>query len=166
MDACRVAVRSGAKNVYVVYRRSEAEMPADAKEIEEAREEGVEFKFLTNPTSVVGKGKVTGLNCVKMELGEEDASGRRSVSPIAGSDFVLDVDLCIMAIGTSFDKDANAAVKSELSPKGGIVTDMSTSATSRPGVFAGGDIVTGPKTVVHAMGAGKKAAIAIMEYLK
>lgn len=167
MDACRSAIRTGADKVYVVYRRSRAEMPADPSEVKEAEEEGIEFLFLTNPVEVKGQnGKITGLECMRMELGEPDASGRRRPVPVEGSNFVLDVDLCIMAIGTHFDEALNSGIKEvTVSKKGGIEADKETQATSRKGVYAGGDTVTGPKTVIAAMGAGKRAAVAIAEYL-
>ena len=166
MDACRAAVRAGADKVYVVYRRSLAEMPADPAELKEAEDEGVEFLYLTNPVAVKGKGKVTGLECVKMELGEPDASGRRRPIPIEGSNFTLKVDQCIMAIGTKADKDVNTAITDVDTDRWScIVADADTQATSRKGVFAGGDTVTGPKTVIAAMGAGKKAAASIDAYL-
>ena len=166
MDACRCAARTGAKKVYVVYRRSEAEMPADPAEVRDAIEEGVEFMYLTNPVAVKGEGKVTGLECLKMQLGEPDASGRRRPIPIEGSNFILDVDYVIMAIGTDFDpKTTCAAGGAELNRKGAFVVDPATQASSVPGVYAGGDNVTGPKTVVAAMVAGQKAGKAIAEYL-
>ena len=166
MDACRCAARTGAKKVYVVYRRSEAEMPADPAEVKEAIEEGVEFMYLTNPVAVKGDGKVSGLECVRMELGEPDASGRRRPIPIEGSNFILDVDYVIMAIGTGFDEAVtSAAGGAELNRKGAFVVDPETQASSVPGIYAGGDNVTGPKTVVAAMVAGQKAGEAIAQYL-
>ena len=166
MDACRCAARTGAKKVYVVYRRSEAEMPADPAEVRDAIEEGVEFMYLTNPVAVKGDGKVTGLECLKMQLGEPDASGRRRPIPIEGSNFILDVDYVIMAIGTDFDpKTTCAAGGAELNRKGAFVVDPETQATSVPGGYAGGDNVTGPKTVVAAMVAGQKAGEAIAKAL-
>lgn len=167
MDAARTAKRLGAEEVYIVYRRSEDEMPARKEEIGHAKEEGIELRLLNNPVAILGndKGWVSGLKCVKMELGEADASGRRSPVPIAGSEYVLDVDMVVMAIG----QGPNPLIKQttpdlEVNKRGNIVADE-TGATSIPGVFAGGDIVTGAATVISAMGAGKKAAAAIDAYL-
>ncbi|MBQ9828346.1 MAG: FAD-dependent oxidoreductase, partial [Lachnospiraceae bacterium] len=165
MDACRAAVRAGAQKVYVVYRRSLAEMPADPAELKEAEDEGVEFLYLTNPVEIKGKNKVTGLDCVKMELGAPDESGRRRPIPIEGSNFTLKVDQCIMAIGTKADKDVNTAIADVDTDRWGCIVADDAQATTRKGVFAGGDTVTGPKTVIAAMGAGKKAAAAIDEFL-
>ena len=166
MDACRLAVRiPAAEKVTIVYRRSLAEMPADPAELKEAMDEGVEIMYLTGPAAVESEnGKVTGLKCRKMELSDPDESGRRKPVPVAGSDFVLPADLIIEAVGSSSDNAGLDGV--ELSEKKGyVVTDPDTGATSRRGVFAGGDTATGPKTVISAMGAGKKAAKAIAEYL-
>ena len=167
MDAARTAKRLGAEQVYIVYRRSEEEMPARKEEIGHAKEEGIELRLLNNPVAILGdeKGWVNGLKCVKMELGEADASGRRSPVAIAGSEYVLDVDMVVMAIG----QGPNPLIKQttpdlEVNKRGNIVADEA-GATSIPGVFAGGDIVTGAATVISAMGAGKKAAAAIDEYL-
>ena len=166
MDACRAAARvPGVQKVYVVYRRSMAEMPSDPKELREAVAEGVEFIYLTGPVEVVGDGeKAVGLKCQKMELAEPDASGRRKPVPIPGSEFVLEVDCIIEAIGSESDNDGFGDL--EKSSRGYITTDPDTFATSRPGVFAGGDTVTGPKTVIAAMGAGIKAAESIADYLE
>lgn len=168
MDAARTAKRLGAEHVYIVYRRGEDEMPARKEEIGHAKEEGIELRLLNNPVSIKGdeKGWVKGLECVKMELGEADASGRRSPVAIKGSEYVLDVDMVVMAIG----QGPNPLIKQttpdlEVNKRGNIVADEA-GATSIPGVFAGGDIVTGAATVISAMGAGKRAAIAIDEYLK
>ena len=168
MDAARTAKRLGAEQVYIVYRRSEEEMPARKEEIGHAREEGIELRLLNNPVRILGneKGWVTGMECIKMELGEPDASGRRSPVAIKGSEYVLDVDMVVMAIG----QGPNPLLKQtthdlETNKRGNIVADEN-GATSIPGVFAGGDIVTGAATVISAMGAGKKAAHAIDEYLK
>ena len=165
MDACRAAVRCpAAKKVTVVYRRSVAEMPADPAELKEAEAEGVEFLYLTGPVEVIGQdGKVAGLKCQKMELTEPDASGRRKPVPVQGSEFVLDVDCIIEAIGTQSDNECADGV--ETTDRGLIVVDEETLATSKPGIYAGGDTVTGPKTVIAAMGAGRKAAAAIEVYL-
>ena len=165
MDACRAAVRCpAAQKVTVVYRRSVAEMPADPAELREAEAEGVEFLYLTGPVEVVGQdGHVTGLKCQKMALTEPDASGRRRPVPVPDSEFVLDADCIIEAIGSQSDNACADGV--ETSDRGLIVVDEETLATSRPGVYAGGDTVTGPKTVIAAMGAGRKAAAAMCEYL-
>ena len=150
----------------MVYRRSLLEMPADPTEIQEAMDEGIEFMYLTGPLEVLGEnGKVTGLKCQKMFLSDPDESGRRSPVPVKDSEFVLDVDCIIEAIGNGSDNACADGVKTSES-KGYITVDDDTFATSRKGVYAGGDTVTGPKTVISAMGAGKKAAIAISEYLK
>ena len=167
MDAVRTAKRLGA-DAAIVYRRSEAELPARREEVHHAKEEGIEFKMLTNPTSVLGndKGWVTGLNCVEMELGEPDESGRRSPIEKAGSDFTLECDVVIMALGTSPNPLLKRTTDGlETSRRGCIVADE-WGATSRKGVFAGGDAVTGAATVILAMGAGRKAAKAIDEYVK
>lgn len=168
MDAARCAKRLGAENVYIVYRRSEAEMPARAEEVHHAKEEGIIFKLLTNPVRILGTddGWVKGMECVNMELGEPDASGRRRPVPQKGSEHTIDVETVIIAIGQS----PNPLIKSttpELKTQkwGGIIADEETGATSIPGVYAGGDTVTGAATVILAMGAGKKAAAAINEYL-
>ncbi len=168
MDAARTAKRLGAEQVYIVYRRSKDEMPARKEEIAHAEAEGIELRLLNNPTAILGndKGWVTGLECVKMELGEADASGRRSPVAIEGSEYVLDVDMVVMAIG----QGPNPLIKDttpdlEVNRRGNIVADE-VGATSIPGVFAGGDIVTGAATVISAMGAGKKAAAAIDAYLQ
>lgn len=167
MDACRAAIRGPkAEKVYVVYRRSLLEMPADPLEVKEAMDEGIEFMYLTGPLEVVGEnGKVVGLKCQKMFLSDPDESGRRAPVPVKGSEFVLDVDCIIEAIGNGSDNECADGVKTS-EGKGYITVDKDTFATSRKGVYAGGDTVTGPKTVISAMGAGKKAAIAISEYLK
>ncbi len=168
MDAARCAKRLGAEEVYIVYRRSEKELPARAEEVEHAKEEGVIFKLLNNPTQILGDetGSVKGLECLQMELGEPDASGRRSPVEKPGSEFVLDLDCVIMAIGTS----PNPLIKSttqglETQKWGGIVINEETGLTSRPNVYAGGDAVTGAATVILAMGAGKTAAKAIHQAL-
>ena len=149
----------------MVYRRSMAEMPSDPKELREAVAEGVEFIYLTGPVEVVGDGvKVTGLKCQKMELTEPDTSGRRKPVPVPDSEFVLDVDCIIEAIGSASDNDGFSDL--EKGSRGFITADPDTLATSRPGVYAGGDTVTGPKTVIAAMGAGIKAAESIADYLE
>ena len=167
MDAARCAKRMGAENVYIIYRRSAAEIPARAEEIHHAVEEGIDFRYLTNPVAIKGdeEGHVCGIECVKMELGEPDASGRRRPVEIKDSNFVLDVDCVIMAIGTKLNTLILDTTKDlETNSKGGIGTDDE-AATSRPGIFAGGDAVTGAATVIKAMGAGKVAAAGIDEYL-
>ena len=168
MDAARTARRLGA-DVTVIYRRSRAEMPARLEEIHHAEEEGVKFQFLTNPVRYIGNddGWVVAAECIRMELGEPDSSGRRRPVPVPGSEFTIEVDQVIVAIGTH----ANPLVPSttrdlKLNERGYIVVDPETGATSREGVFAGGDIVTGAATVIEAMGAGKRAARAIDAYLR
>ncbi|HIU14986.1 MAG TPA: NADPH-dependent glutamate synthase [Candidatus Ventricola intestinavium] len=169
MDAARSAKRLGAEEVYIVYRRGMEELPARKEEVEHAQEEGIIFKTLTNPVEVLGneKGEVCGMRCVEMELGEPDASGRRRPIVKEGSEFVLDVDTMIMSIGTS----PNPLIRSttpglETNRHGCIVTNGDDGLTSRPGVYAGGDAVTGAATVILAMGAGKHAAKAIDAYIK
>ncbi|HPP81602.1 MAG TPA: NADPH-dependent glutamate synthase, partial [Deltaproteobacteria bacterium] len=168
MDSVRTAMRLGADHVYLIYRRSRAEMPARIEEIHHAEEEGIEFHLLTNPVRYIGddKGWVVGVECLKMELGEPDESGRRRPVPVKGSEFVIDVDTVVVAIGAG----ANPLVQSttpglETNKWNYIVADEETGQTSREGVFAGGDIVTGAATVILAMGAGRKAARAMHEYL-
>ncbi len=168
MDAARSAIRLGAEKVYIVYRRSFDEIPARAEEVEHAQEETIEFKTLTNPIRILGDvdKNVCGIECVKMELGEPDESGRRRPFTVEGSEHVIDVDCVIMAIGTSPNPLIKATTAGlEVNSRGGIVTD-DMGRTSREGVFAGGDAVTGAATVIKAMGAGKNAAVAIDEYLQ
>lgn len=168
MDAARCAKRLGAEEVYIVYRRGENELPARAEEVEHAKEEGIVFKFLTNPTAILEgeNGMVRGISCVEMELGEPDASGRRRPVEKAGSDFTIDCDCVIMAIGTSPNPLIKNTTKGlETQKWGGIIADEH-GLTSREGVYAGGDAVTGAATVILAMGAGKTAAEAIDEYIK
>lgn len=168
MDAARTALRLGAK-VSVVYRRSEAELPARAEEVHHAKEEGIEFMLLTNPTEVLGNenGWVKGMKCVKMSLGEPDTSGRRSVSEIPNSEFILDADTVIMSLGTSPNPLISSTTEGlKIDRRKCIVTEEETGLTSRDSVYAGGDAVTGAATVILAMGAGKKAAKAINDYLK
>ena len=169
MDAARCALRLGADEVSIVYRRSLEELPARHEEVEHAMEEGIQFRLLTNPVEILGDGSgfVSGLRCVRMELGEPDASGRRSPVEIPDSAFLLDCDCVIMAIGTS----PNPLIKSttaglEINRRGGIVVEEATGKTSLDGVYAGGDAVTGAATVILAMGAGKLAAKAIDEELR
>ena len=169
MDAARCAKRLGAEETYIVYRRGEAEMPARREEIHHAKEEGIIFKNLVNPTAVLGdeNGWVKGLRCVEMELGEADASGRRRPVPKENSDFELAVDTVIIAIGNSPNPLILSTTEGLESDKWGcIVADEETGKTSLEGVYAGGDVVTGAATVILAMGAGKKAAVAIDTYLK
>ena len=166
MDAARTAVRLGAE-VHIVYRRSEEELPARAEEVHHAKEEGVIFNLLCNPVRILGneQGWVSGMECVRMELGEPDASGRRRPVAINGSEFTLDVDMVVMSIGTSPNPlIASTTDGLDINRHGCIVADEE-GRTSRQGIFAGGDIVTGAATVILAMGAGKKAAKAIDEYL-
>ncbi len=168
MDAARCAKRLGAEEVYIVYRRSEEELPARKEEVEHAKEEGIIFKLLTNPVEVLPDENnfAGGLKCVEMELGEPDASGRRSPVVKENSQFVLDVDCVIMSIGTSPNPLIKSTTKGLDTQKwGGIIADDK-GATSRIGVYAGGDAVTGAATVILAMGAGKTAATAIDEYIK
>lgn len=168
MDAARTALRLGAEKSYIVYRRSEAEMPARREEVEHAKEEGVDFKLLTSPTEIYGneEGQVVAIKCIKYELGEPDESGRRRPVPIRGSDYELEVDTVVMAIGQGpHPLVLKATPGLELNRWGNIVADEE-GRTSRTGVFAGGDIVTGAATVILAMGAGKQAAKAIDAYLQ
>jgi glutamate synthase (NADPH/NADH) small chain len=161
MDAARCALRLGAEEVTIVYRRSRHEMPAREEEIENAEEEGIVFKLLTNPLRVVGdeKGEVTGVECLKMELGAPDASGRARPVPVAGSEFLIPADRVVMAIGTAANPLIAATTPNlTVNSRGYFVTDPATGRTSLPGVWAGGDIVTGSATVISAMGAGRAAA--------
>lgn len=167
MDAVRAALRLGAE-AHLIYRRSEAELPSRVAEVEYAKSEGVHFHLLTNPVEILGDedGFVKGIKCIKMELGEPDESGRRRPVEIKGSEYVIDADMVIMAIGSG----SNALIKEtteglEVNRKNLIIADKDTGHTSKPKVFAGGDVVTGPATVILAMGAGKKAAKAIHEML-
>lgn len=178
MDAARTALRLGAEKVYIIYRRSEVELPARKEEIEHAKEEGIEFKFLTNPIQILAydnkedpkdqkNGFVMGIRCIRMQLGEPDERGRRRPVEIAGSEFDIDVDCVIMAIGTS----PNPLIKLmdgslETNKYGGIIVEETTGKTSIEGVYAGGDAVTGAATVISAMGAGRVGAQAIDNYIK
>ena len=176
MDAARTALRLGADKVYIVYRRSMEELPARREEVEHAEEEGIEFKLLCNPVEIFGyenpddrrdpkNGFVTGIKCIRMELGEPDEKGRRRPVPVEGSEFVLDVDTVIISIGTSPNPLIKSTTKGlEVNKHGGIIVNED-GLTSREGVYAGGDAVTGAATVISAMGAGKVAAKAIDEYL-
>src|SRR5581483_10725001 len=164
----RSALRLGARKAYVLYRRSEAEMPARAEEVKHARQEGIDFQLLTAPVEFLsdGQGWLTAARCVRMELGEPDASGRRRPVAKTGSEFDLSLAVAVMAIGTT----ANPIVQSttpglSTNKRGYIEADQNSQRTSRKGVFAGGDIVTGSATVILAMGAGRRAARSIHEYL-
>ena len=169
MDSARVSLRLGAEKVYIVYRRSEEEMPARKEEIENAKEEGVEIKTLTLPTKILGDEKrfVKGMECIKMKLGEPDASGRKRPVPIEGSDFSMDVDTVVMAIGQSPNPVfLKATPELKVDKWNKIVVDSETQATNIKGVYAGGDATYGDDTVIAAMGAGKRAAKAIHKYLE
>jgi len=168
LDAARTALRLNPEKVTLVYRRSREEMPGRAEEVHHAEEEGIEFQMLTNPVRFLddGKGWLAGMECVRMELGEPDESGRRRPIPIEGSNFIIECETAIVAVGNG----ANQIVASttpglQTNPHGNIIADEETGLTSREGIFAGGDIVTGSATVILAMGAGKKAAAAIHKYL-
>ena len=178
MDAARTALRLGAEKVYIVYRRSIEELPARREEVEHAEEEGIEFRLLTNPKEILGyenpedkrdakNGFVTGIRCVRMELGEPDERGRRRPVEIPDREFTLEVDTVVISIGTT----PNPLIKSTtdglmVNGRGGIIVEEGGAKTSREGVYAGGDAVTGAATVISAMGAGKLAAKAIDEYIK
>jgi glutamate synthase (NADPH) small chain len=166
MDAMRVCLRLGAKNVYCIYRRSRAECPARAEEVHHAEQEGVEFHWLTNPVEILGDraGNVRGMRCVRMELGAPDASGRRSPSPVAGSEFDFEIDQVVFAIGTNANPIIGQTSGIQINKRGYIAADEGL-GSSLAGVFAGGDIVTGAATVIEAMGAGRKAARGMIEYL-
>jgi glutamate synthase (NADPH/NADH) small chain len=164
MDSARTALRLGAEHVYLVYRRSETEMPARIEEVHRAKEEGIDFRILTNPTKIFGDeyGRVRAIECIKMDLGEPDASGRRRPVPVQDSEFVLEVNTVVMAIGNGANPLLPEATPALATNKwGNIVADEATGKTSIDGVYAGGDIVTGAATVILAMGAGRKAARAI-----
>ncbi len=168
MDAARTALRLGAKESWIVYRRSKSELPARHEEVEHAEEEGVKFSFLTSPTRIIHNNDywVIAMECLRYELGEPDASGRRSPVPIPGSEFVMDVDTVVVAIGQGPNPLVPMTTKGlECNKKGNIIADFETGATSKPGVYAGGDVVTGAATVILAMGAGRAAAKAIHSYL-
>lgn len=168
LDAIRSALRLGARKAYVVYRRSEAEMPARIEEVHHAQQEGIEFHLLTNPVEFLcdGNGWLTAACCVRMELGEPDASGRRRPVPIAGSEFELPISVAVIAVGTSANPIVQSTTPGLATDKRGYIqADATTQRTSRRGVFAGGDIVTGSATVILAMGAGRRAAKSIHEYL-
>ncbi len=168
MDSARSALRLGAEEVWIVYRRSKKELPARLEEIENADEEGIKFKFLTTPVKFLGdkSGWVTGMECIAMRLGEPDESGRRRPIPIEGSEFVMDVDTVVIAIGQTPNPIIQRTTKRLQTTRWGtIVINEKTGKTSRKGVYAGGDVVSGAATVISAMGAGKKAARSIHRYL-
>ena len=168
MDSSRMALRLGAEKVYLIYRRSLEEMPARREEIHHAEEEGVEFRMLQNAKRILGdeQGKVTGIECLRYELGEPDASGRRSPVKIPGSEFTLDVDTVIVAVGNASNPLIPSTTEGlEINARGNIVVDPETNMTSIPGIFAGGDIVLGAATVILAMGEGRRAAAGINAYL-
>ncbi len=169
MDAARSAKRLGAETVYIVYRRGESEMPARIEEVHHAKEEGIIFRLLTNPVKILGNenGEVIGMECVEMDLGEPDSSGRRRPITKEGSNYVIDIDTAIIAIGTSPNPLIKATTPGlEANKWGCLIADEKTGLTSREGVFAGGDVVTGAATVILAMGAGKASAVAIDEYIQ
>ena len=168
MDSARCSLRLGAEKVYIVYRRSRDELPARAEETENAEEEGIIFKLLTNPTKFIGdeSGWVNSMECIRMELGEPDASGRRRPVPVEGSEFIMNIDTAIIAIGQSPNPLIQRTTEGlETTRHGTIVTEDETGATTKEGVYAGGDVVSGAATVISAMGAGKKAAKSIHEYI-
>lgn len=168
MDSVRTALRLGAKNAYIVYRRSDIEMPARVEEVKHAKEEGVQFMMLTNPVKFEGdeNGWLKSMTCLKMELGEPDDSGRRRPVPVEGSDFKIDLDIAVVAIGNGSNPLINQTTPEiEVNKWGNIIADNETMATSKKGVFAGGDIVTGGATVILAMGAGRVAAKSIHDYV-
>ena len=168
MDAARCAKRMGAEEVYIVYRRSEAEIPARAEEVHHAKEEGIIFKLLNNPVRILGdeRGRVNGIECIVMELGEPDSSGRRRPVPKENSNFVINVDTVIMAIGTSPNPLIHSTTPGLETNKWGCLIADDSGATTKPAVFAGGDAVTGAATVILAMGAGKTAAESIHDYIQ
>ena len=169
MDSARCALRLGAEEVYIVYRRSEVELPARREEVENAKEEGIQFKLLTNPKQMLGNEQnwVVGMECYEMELGEPDASGRRRPIAIPGSEFIIDVDVVIVALGTTPNPlIASTTPGLETTRRGTVVADEETGKTVKPQVWAGGDIVTGAATVISAMGAARQAAADIDAYLR
>jgi glutamate synthase (NADPH/NADH) small chain len=167
MDASRTALRLGAETSMILYRRGEEEMPARVEEVHHAKEEGIDFHFLTNPIEFLGeKGQLTGVRCVRMELGQPDDSGRRRPVPVEGSEFEVEIDTAVIAVGNGPHPLVPRTTPGLLLTRwGNIEADPETGQTSRPGVYAGGDIVTGAATVIEAMGAGKRAAAAIHEYV-
>jgi glutamate synthase (NADPH/NADH) small chain len=168
MDAVRISKRLGAKNAYIVYRRSEVEMPARIEEVHHAKQEGVEFLMLTTPVEMIGdaEGRLRAMKCLKMELGEADDSGRRRPVPIEGSEYILDIDVAVIAIGNGSNPLIQQTTPEiEVNKRGNIIVEAESMRTTKKGVFAGGDIVTGGATVILAMGAGRTAAKAIDDYL-
>jgi len=168
MDSARTAMRLGAETVRIIYRRSRDEMPARGAEIHHAEEEGIEFSLLTAPVRFLGdeKGRVTGVECLRMELGEPDASGRRSPVPVEGSKFKIECDLAVVAVGSGANPILTSSTKGlGLNKWGYIIADPETGKTTRKGVWAGGDIVTGSATVILAMGAGRMASDSMQKYL-
>jgi glutamate synthase (NADPH/NADH) small chain len=169
MDSARCALRLGAEEVYIIYRRSEVEMPARHEEVENAMEEGIIFKFLTNPVEFIGneQGWVTAMKCIEMELGEPDDSGRRRPIPKEGSEFIIDIDTVVVALGTTPNPlIASTTEGLDTTRWGTVVADEETGKTNKDRVWAGGDIVTGAATVISAMGAGKRAAADIDKFLR
>jgi len=169
MDAARCALRLGAEQVYIVYRRSKVEAPARHEELENAEEEGVIFKWLTNPKRFIGdaRGWVTGMECLEMELGEPDASGRRRPIPKPGTEFTIECDVAIVALGTTPNPlIAQTTWGLATTSHGTVVADEQTGKTKKDRVWAGGDVVTGAATVISAMGAGKRAAASIDRFLR
>jgi glutamate synthase (NADPH/NADH) small chain len=169
MDAARCALRLGAEEVYIIYRRSEVEMPARREEVENAKEEGIQFKLLTNPKQFLGNEQnwVVGMECYEMELGEPDESGRRRPIPKPGSEFIIDVDVVVVALGTTPNPLIAQTTKGlEITKRGTVVADENTGKTLKDKVWAGGDVVTGAATVISAMGAAKRAAADIDKYLR
>jgi glutamate synthase (NADPH/NADH) small chain len=167
MDSVRTALRLGAKDAMIVYRRSEQEMPARREEVHHAKEEGVRFELQTAPVRVIGdeNGWVKALECVRMDMSEPDESGRRRPIEVKGSNFELEADVIIVAVGTGPNPLVPQGTKNLVLTKRGYIEADENGKTSRPGVYAGGDIVTGSATVISAMGAGRKAAAAMQEYL-
>ena len=168
LDSARTALRLGAEKVIIIYRRTELEMPARREEIVHAQEEGIEFIFLAAPLKFLdeGDGWLKGIRLQRMELGEEDESGRRRPLPIQGSEFIIEADLAVIAIGNGPNPLMKNTRDLEFTSRGTLKVDQETLETSIPGVFAGGDIVTGGATVISAMGAGRQAAKSITEYLE
>ena len=168
MDSARCALRLGAERSYIIYRRGMEEMPARKEEVENAKEEGVEFMLLTNPTRFIGnkRGFLEKVECLKMRLSEPDQSGRRRPEPMEGSEFMVEIDTAVVAIGQSPNPIIQQTTEGlQITRHGTIVVDEETTQTAIPGVYAGGDVVSGAATVISAMGAGKKAAKAIHEYI-
>jgi glutamate synthase (NADPH/NADH) small chain len=169
MDSARTAIRLGCREVHLIYRRSREEMPARHEEAHHAEEEGVIFNLLSNPVRLIGndQGRLSGVECVKMELGEPDESGRRRPVEVKGSEFIIKIDAAIVAIGNGSNPILQkTAPDLKCNKWGNIIADTETMKTSVAGVFAGGDIVTGAATVIEAMGAGRKAAKGMIEYLE